>query len=121
VAGARASGEGSHAVAQRTPEDYEGLDRMLPETDAALEARDLYRANEALKRANVQAAAMWGGVGVPALPGHTRALVDLLSRVQRDLGDRGRDDRGRDDPAALRPDLRALRERFALEARREAR
>lgn len=89
---------------------------MLAETDAALAARDLYRANEALKRANVQAAAMWGGVGVPALPGHTRALVDLLSGVQRDLGDRGRDD-----PAALRPDLRALRDRFALEARREAR
>ena len=53
---------------RRGREDYEELDRLLAEADEFLEDGDLRGANEALKRAGVKAASMWGEVGRPALP-----------------------------------------------------
>ena len=57
---------------------------------------------------------MWGEVGQPMLPAHTRRLVALLGEVQQDLGRPGRNS-----PDAMRKDLRELRSRFRLEARRD--
>lgn len=99
---------------RRGREDYEELDRLLVEADGSLEEDDLRGANEALKRAGVKATSMWGEVGRPALPGHTRQLVGLLWEVQRDLGRPGRNS-----PEGLRNDLRELRNRFDMEARRD--
>lgn len=99
---------------RRGREDHEELDRLLAETDRFLEDEDLRGANEALKRAGVKAASMWGEVGQPALPGHTRKLVGLLWEVQGDLSRPGRNS-----PDSLRKDLRELRSRFGLEARRD--
>lgn len=100
---------------RRGLEDYEELDRLLAEADGSLEDEDLRGANEALKRAGVKAASMWGEVGRPVLPGHTRQLVGLLWEVQKDLSRSGRNS-----PDALRADLRELRNRFEMEARRDA-
>lgn len=50
---------------RRGREDYEELDRLLEEADRSLvDGGELREANEALKRAGVKAASMWGGVGV---------------------------------------------------------
>jgi hypothetical protein len=100
---------------RRGREDYEELDRLLMEADRSLEDEDLRGANEALKRAGVKAASMWGEVGQPTLPGHTRKLVGLLWEVQEDLSRPGRNS-----PDSLQKDLRELRSRFELEARRDA-
>ena len=100
---------------RRGREDYEELDRLLVEADRSLEDEDLRAANETLKRAGVKAASMWGEVGQPALPGHTRKMVGLLWEVQGDLNRPGRNS-----PDSLRKDLRELRSRFELEARRDA-
>jgi hypothetical protein len=93
---------------RRGREDHEELDRLLVEADRSL-------GNEALKRVGVRAASMWGQVGRPALPGHTGRLVGLLWKVQKDLGHREQNY-----PDALRKDLKELRSRFELEARRDA-
>ncbi len=100
---------------RRGREDYEELDRLLEESDRSLADGDLRGANEALKRAGVKAASMWGGVGRPILPGHARRLVALIGEVQQDLG---RPERNSTD--ALRGDLSQLRSRFEIEARRDA-
>ncbi|MBA3472338.1 MAG: hypothetical protein H0T57_03770 [Rubrobacter sp.] len=101
---------------RRGREDYEELDRLLEEADRSLaDGSDLRGANEALKRAGVKAASMWGEVGRPTLPGHTRRLVALIGEVQQDLG---RPERNSTD--ALRGDLSQLRSRFEIEARRDA-
>jgi hypothetical protein len=101
---------------RRGHEDYEELDRLLEEADRSLaNGEDLRGANEALKSAGVKAASMWGEVGRPVLPGHTRRLVALISEVQQDLGHPERNSTD-----ALRGDLRQLRSRFELEARRDA-
>ena len=99
---------------RRGREDYEALDRLLEEADHSLGDGDLRGTNEALKRAGVKAASMWGEVGKPMLPGHTRRLVALIGEVQQDL-----DDSERNHPDRLRKDLRELRSRFELEARRD--
>jgi hypothetical protein len=99
---------------RRVREDYENLDRLLEEAEHSLGDGDLRGTNEALKRAGVKAASMWGEVGKPVLPGHTRRLVALIGEVQQDLGDSGRNH-----PDRLRKDLRELRSRFELEARRD--
>jgi len=57
---------------------------------------------------------MWGEVGRPMLPGHVRALVSLLWDVQEDLARSERNS-----PELLQENLRDLRCRFGLEARRE--
>ena len=54
--------------------------------------------------------------GHTALSGHPRRLVGLIWEVQEDLGHPGRNS-----PDGLRKDLRDLRSRFELEARKEAR
>ena len=100
---------------RREREDYEELDRFLMEADRSLEDEDLRGANEALKRAGVKATSMWGEVGQPVLPGHTRKLIGLLWEVQEDLSHPGRNS-----PEAFRKDLRELRSRFETEARRDA-
>jgi hypothetical protein len=100
---------------RRRREDYEELDQLLDEVDRFLEDENLHGADEALKKAGVKAAPMWGEVGRPALPGHTRRLVDLIWAVQHDLSrPRGVS------PEGLSKDLRELRSQFELEARREA-
>lgn len=93
--------------------DYEELDRLFLEADRFLEGEDLCGANEALKKAGVKAASMWGEVGRPR---HKGKLVGLLWQVHEDLSRPGRSS-----PGALRKDLRQLRSRFELEARRDAR
>ncbi len=101
---------------RRGREDYEELDRLLDEADRSLvDGGDLREANEALKMAGVKAASMWGEVGRPTLPGHTRRLVALIGEVQQDLGRPERNS-----PDALRGDLGQLRSRFELKARRDA-
>ena len=100
---------------RRGREDYEDLDRLLEEADQSLSDGDLRETNEALKKAGVKATSMWGGVGKPMLPGHTRRLVALIGEVQQDLGDSERNS-----PDSLRKDLRELRSRFELEARRDS-
>ena len=100
---------------RRRSEDYEELDRLLSGADEALGDENMRGANEALKRAEVKAATMWGEVGQPALPGHTRRLVGLIWAVQEDLGRAERNS-----PDGLRKSLRELRSRFDLEAHRDA-
>ncbi len=100
---------------RRRSEDYKELDRLLLGADEALEKEDLHGTNEALKKANVKAASMWGEVGRPALPGHTRRLVGLIWEVQEDLSRAERHN-----PDGLRQSLRELRSRFEIEARRDA-
>lgn len=100
---------------RRGREDYEDLYRLLEEAERSLaDGGDLREVNEALKRAGVKAASMWGEVGRPVLPGHTRRLVALIGEVQQDLG---RPERNSTD--ALQRDLRQLRSRFELEAHRD--
>jgi len=100
---------------RRLRDDYEELDRLLEETDRSLGDEDLRGANEALKKAGVKAASMWGEIGQPVLPGHTRRLVGLIWAVQQDFSRPERNS-----PDDLRKHLGELRSRFQLEARREA-
>ena len=99
---------------RRSREDYEELDQLLTEADGSLRDEDLRGANKALKRAGVKATSMWGEVGQPLLPGHVRALVRLLWEVQEELATAERSS-----PEQLQKNLRDLRSRFGLEARRE--
>ena len=57
---------------------------------------------------------MWGEVGRPLLPGHTRRLVALVGEVQQDLGRPQRSS-----PDALRAQIGELRSRFEIEAHRD--
>lgn len=100
---------------RRRSEDYEELDWLLLGADEALEREDLRATNEALKKANVKAASMWGEVGQPVLPGHTRRLIGLIWEVQEDLNHAERNN-----PGSLRQSLRELRSRFEIEACRDA-
>ena len=100
---------------RRSREDYEELDRLLTEADGSLVDEDLRGANEMLKKAGVKATSMWGEVGRAVLPGHVRALVSLLWDVQEDLARAERNS----SPELLQKNLRDLRSRFSLEARRE--
>jgi hypothetical protein len=101
---------------RRRREDYEELDRLLEEANQSLGDEDLRGANEVLKRAGVKAASMWGEVGRPTLPGHTRKLITLVGEFQRDLGDPEQDSLDE-----LRDDIGELRSRFEREAREDAR
>lgn len=99
---------------RRGREDYEELDRLLVEAYKSLEGGDLRTADEALKKAGVKATSMWSGAGRAALPGYTGKLVGLLWEVREDLS------RTRGNYPFLRKNLRELRSRFELEARRDA-
>jgi hypothetical protein len=100
---------------RRGREDYEGLDRLLDEARQSIEGEDLRGANETLKRAAVKAASMWGEVGRPRLPEHTRRLVGLIGEVQQDL-----DSPGQSPPNGFPEEISELRSRFECEARRDA-
>ena len=67
---------------RRTPQDYEQLRGLLSEAEGLLTAHDTRAAGEALKRAGVKAAAMWGGIGVPVLPGPARDLISSIGETQ---------------------------------------
>jgi len=99
---------------RRGREDYKELDQLLDGANQSVRDQDLRGANETLKRAAVKAASMWGEVGRPRLPEHTRRLVALIGEVQNDLSN----------PEESAPDgypqeLSDLRSRFELEARKE--
>lgn len=96
---------------RRDAKDYGKLDRLLQEADGSLECSDFRGANEALKGAGAKAVSMWGGVGRQAPAG---MLVGLLWCVREDL--KRSDEISRE---TLRVNLRDLRSRFDLEARRD--
>ncbi len=100
---------------RRRSEDYEELDRLLLGADETLEREDLRGTNEALKKANVKATSMWCEVGQAVLPEHTRRLIGLIWKVQEDLNRAEQNN-----PGGLRQNLRELRFRFEIEARRDA-
>ncbi len=101
---------------RRGSQDYEALDRLLMEVDRSLAGGDLRGASETLKKASVKAATMWGAVGIPRLPPHTRSLISLSEKLQKELG-HSRENH----PDGLLTDLRELRRRFETEAREETR
>ncbi|MBA3610036.1 MAG: hypothetical protein H0W54_01260 [Rubrobacter sp.] len=101
--------ENGHA--RRSPGDYKELDELLYQADKGFGSADLYKTSEALKRASVKAASMWGIVGGTELPAPARSLISLANEVQRSLNDPNRD--GAD---AMRRDLDEIRRRFATEA-----
>lgn len=112
----RADVDGDEQGSGRTLEDYEELQDALEEARGFLEAGKTRDADVALKRAGVKAAAMWGGVGVPALPEPVRDLISLSAQAQ-DLLARA------DGSADTSPLLRRLGELhpvFEREAAREA-
>lgn len=67
---------------RRTIEDHEELRVSLGDAEKALRADDPRSAVEALKRAGVKSAVMWGGIGVPILPRPVRDLGSLAGEVQ---------------------------------------
>lgn len=97
--------------ARRSPGDYKELDELLDQADKGFGNADLLKTNEALKRASVKAASMWGVVGGTELPAPTRSLISLTDEVQRSLKDPNRD--GAD---TMRRDLDEIRRRFTTEA-----
>lgn len=105
----------SNGHERRGREDYKNLDRLLDEASQLIEGEDLRGANETLKRAAVKAASMWGEVGRPRLPEHTRRLVGLIGEVQQDL-----DSPGQSAPNGFPEEISELRSRFEFEARRDA-
>ena len=101
----------------RAPEDYEELRGLLAEAGGLLEGQDPRGAAALLKRAGVKAAAMWGGVGIPALPGPVRDLIASVDEA-RDLAASGDGQPDRLDTLLGR--LEGLRAAFEREANREA-
>ena len=77
--------EDGHEVGRadgRAREDHEELLDLLAEAEGLLGAGDSRASSEALKRASVKAATMWGGVGVPVLPRPVRDLISLIGETQ---------------------------------------
>ena len=102
---------------RRAPEDYEELSGLLTEAEGLLGEHDPRGAGKVLKRAGVKAATMWGGVGVPALPGPVRDLISSADEAH-DLAASGDGQPDRLDTLLGRLD--GLRAAFEREARREA-
>ncbi|HKH78025.1 MAG TPA: hypothetical protein VKA51_13795 [Rubrobacteraceae bacterium] len=100
----------------RVREDYEELRGFLTKAESLLEARDPRGAGEALKRAGVKAATMWGGVGVPALPGPVRDLISAIGETQNLAASDGEFPERLD---TLLGRLDGLRAAFQREAQRE--
>ena len=100
---------------RRGREDYKELDQLLDGANQSVRDQDLRGANETLKRAAVKAASMWGEVGRPRLPEHTRRLVGLIGEVQQDLAIPGQSPLN-----GFPEEISDLRSRFELEGRREA-
>lgn len=86
---------------------------LLDEADGFVGRGDLQSANEALKKAGVKAATMWGGVGRPRLPEHVRELDSLTWELQTNI-------QNPSPPVEpIRQTLRGLRFRFDKEAGRD--
>ena len=102
---------------RRAPEDFEELSGLLTEAEGLLEGHDPRGASEALRRAGVKAATMWGGVGVPALPGTVRDLISSVDEA-RSLAASGDGQHDRLDTLLGR--VEGLRAAFEREAKREA-
>lgn len=100
---------------ERTPEDYEELRGSMADAERLLRAGEVRGADAALKRAGVKAAAMWGGVGVPVLPGPVRELISFPARAQILVAHED----GSADPGLLLERLTSLRSVFEREAARE--
>jgi hypothetical protein len=100
----------------RVREDYEELRGFLTEAESLLEVRDPRGAGEALKRAGVKAATMWGGVGVPALPRPVRDLISAIGESQNLVASDGEFPERLD---TLLGRLDGLRAAFQREAQRE--
>ena len=107
---------GGEVTPGRTSRDHEQLLALLDDAEASLSAGDARGAEEDLKRVGVKAAAMWGGVGLPVLPGPVRDLISLPAQAQ-DLVARAD---GSADTTALLDRLASLRAIFEKEAAREA-
>ena len=101
---------------RRTPEDYEELSGLLTEAEGHLAARHMRVAGEALKRAGVKAATMWGGVGVPVLPAPAQDLISLIGETQNLVASDGEFPERLD---TLLGRLDGLRAAFRREAERE--
>jgi hypothetical protein len=100
--------------ARRRPEDHKELARLLEEADGLLGEGDFRGANEALKKAGVKAATMWGAVGRPLLPEPARQLDALTWEVQDTI-------LSPSPPVEpLRQNLSRLRSLFEAEARRDS-
>ena len=86
---------------------------LLDEADGFVGRGDLQSANEALKRAGVKAATMWGAVGRPRLPDHVRELDSLTWELQTNI-------QNPSPPVEpIRQTLQSLRSRFDKEAGRD--
>ena len=101
---------------RRAPQDYEELRGLLAEADGHLAARDVRVAGEALKKAGVKAATMWGGVGVPTVPAPVRDLISLIGETQNLVASDGEFPERLD---TLLGRLDGLRAAFRREAERE--
>jgi hypothetical protein len=102
---------------RRAPEDYEELRGLLAEAEGLLAARDVRVAGEALKKAGVKAATMWGGVGVPVLPAPAQDLISLIGETQNLVASDGEFPDRLDTLLGRLDELRAA---FKREAQREA-
>lgn len=93
--------------------DHAELESFLRDASSSLEYEDLRGADEALKKADVKSANMWGGVGIPALPSHVRELAALHGDLRRYMyGPDGHET----DLASLLDRLEDLRSRFKLDS-----
>ena len=112
--------EDGHEVGRadgRAREDHEELLDLLAESEGLLGAGDSRASSEALKRASVKAAAMWGGVGVPVLPAPAQDLISLIGETQNLVASDGEFPDRLDTLLGRLDELRAA---FKREAQREA-
>ncbi len=100
----------------RAREDYEELRGLLAEAGELLGTGDSRGSSEALKRAGVKAATMWGGVGVPVLPRPVRDLISLIGETQNLVAHDARPDAA--EPLLER--LGGIRSAFERAAREES-
>jgi hypothetical protein len=96
---------------RRRPKDHEELKGLLNDAEGSVHRGDLQGTNEALKRAGVKAATMWGGVGRASMPQPVRDLDYLTWEVQTNI-------QNPSPPVeTMLQTLRGLRSRFDDEAR----
>ena len=98
---------------RRRREGYDELDRIFEGTEKSLGSGNHHEADESLRRAGVKAVTMWAGLDRPP-PAHIWLLIRLIWQLQTDINRPGQNSL-----RMLRTNLRELRYRFDLEARRE--